>query len=155
MNILLFGLGAVGRTLLLVFKLKRPRFLGKGPTLTIVDKEDRRALIETLCLDALFSDVAFVRAEVNAANFSNLGRIVATRRIDLFVDATYGVRTVELLRLLDVSRSGTSSPATRATTPTPTASRSARPRSRGCADLSKAGPPPSLTWASTPASSAP
>ena len=101
MNILLLGLGAVSRTLLLILKRKKPGFLGKGPTLTIVDKEDRRGLISALALGELFRDVSFVRAEIDATNVTNLDRIITMRRIGLFVDATYGIRTVELLRLLD------------------------------------------------------
>jgi homospermidine synthase len=101
MNILLFGLGAVGRTLLLIFKRKRPRFLGPGSTLLVVDKDDRRGLLEALGVGEIFAEVEFVRAEVRADNYGNLGRLVAEHATDLFVDATYGVRTIELLRLLD------------------------------------------------------
>lgn len=101
MKVFLLGCGAVARTLLLIFLRKRPAFLPRGSTLFVVDKEDRHALLCSLGLERVFAKVDFLRLEVREGGVPALAEVVGACRPDLFIDATYGIHTLELLRMLD------------------------------------------------------
>lgn len=98
MRVLLFGCGAVGRALLLVIGKLNPGWL-EGSSLVVVDREDVSSVLEVV---SPFEDTSLVRLNVKPRNLSQLTDLVVRHKINLFVDATYGVDTEDLLKAIDL-----------------------------------------------------
>lgn len=100
-NLLLFGLGAVGRALLLVLARERPRWLTADSALLVVDREDLAGLVDEMGgIRDQWRSFEFIRCNVTRRNYrEKFTEWVRRFKPSIVVDATYNVHTLSLLKL--------------------------------------------------------